>query len=396
MSITSNTTPPYICQWEEYSSALNLDTFHKLLPVHDNILKVLEQVIPSTIIRLSKKHYNQVIPILYRHIKFDSTNTERFFRGWTASEHPQEEIHWSDRQKEMMKYVKTISFLDEKSMLDFNRIILAYHQLIKNDDILTNFFSQITHIQLGQQLVMASGRKWSEGDEASTALAILLGCFNFYLNQYNVCFDVPEDTCAEERNDLSPNTIVTEEEHNRTCHIRAFWDGIHAIFEIVEGLRNEPQTYIFHWPNDGYTMMRGITNLITYRKHHFLNSPIILDLSGMEVEVAFQLSMYIKPSSLFSFVDHEGHKRDTDIHLVASDKKELALLMAVLMGSENPNEGQEAEELLGMVSYYEERIMYWKDEDEENAWKCPCGHGRRKPSEEEEEEVGEDDAKLVK
>ncbi|OCF72362.1 hypothetical protein I204_06741 [Kwoniella mangroviensis CBS 8886] len=311
MFAASNTAPPYISQWEKYSSTLNLDTFRKLLPVHDNILMVLGQVIPATVIRLSKKHYNQIIPILYRHIKFDSFNTERFLRGWTLPGHPQEEIHWNNKQKEMMKHVKTISFLDEGSMIVFNRMIFAYHQLIKNDDILTNFFVQITHIQLGQQLVIASGRKWSEGDDSSTALAILLGSFYFYLNQYNVCFDVPEDTCAEERNNLSPHTIVTEEEHNRTCHIIAFWDGIHAIFEIVEGLRNEPQSYIFHWPNEGYTMMRGISNLITYRNHHFLNSPIILDLSEMEDEGGKRDDVLGKSTSLsfslYSSVNTTGH-----------------------------------------------------------------------------------------
>ncbi|OCF60197.1 hypothetical protein L486_02877 [Kwoniella mangroviensis CBS 10435] len=211
MFAASNTAPPYISQWEKYSSTLNLDTFRKLLPVHDNILKVLGQVIPATVIRLSKKHYNQIIPILYRHIKFDSFNTERFLRGWTLPGHPQEEIHWNNRQKEMMKHVKTISFLDEGSMIVFNRMIFAYHQLIKNDDILTNFFVQITHIQLGQQLVIASGRKWSEGDDSSAALAILLGSFYFYLNRYNVCFDVPEDTCTEERKKL----IIRCESHGR-------------------------------------------------------------------------------------------------------------------------------------------------------------------------------------
>ncbi|WWC97611.1 hypothetical protein V866_004495 [Kwoniella sp. B9012] len=382
MSITSNTTPPYICQWNEYSSTLNLDTFHEVLPVHDNILKVLEQVIPATLIRLSKRHYNQTIPILYRHIKFDFTNTERFFREWTTPEHQQEKIHWSDGQKEMMKHVKTISFLDEKSMLDFNFSLLKFHRLIKNDDNLTNFFAQITHIQFGQQLVIASGRNWSEGDESLAALAILLGSFNLYLDQYNICFNVPEDTCAEERNNLPLDSQVTEEEHNRTCHIIAFWDGIHAIFEVVENPANEPQSYIFHWPNNDHTMMRGINNIITYRKHHFLKSPIILDLSEIDVKAAWQFSTYIKASSLFSFVDHEGIKRDTDIHLLASKTNRSSLEMSLIVDTEYPGERPKEEELVDMVSFYETRVISWKKEDEEKAWECPCGHGRRKPSEE--------------
>ncbi|WVQ64261.1 uncharacterized protein L199_002423 [Kwoniella botswanensis] len=387
MSTTSKATPPYICEWEKYSSTLNLNTFHKLLPVHDNILKVLGQVIPATVIRLSKKHYNQIIPILYRHIKFDSTNTQRFFRGWTVPEHPQEEIHWSEMQKEMMIHVKTISFLDEKTMLDFNINLLKLHRLIENDGILTSFFAQITQLQLDQQLVIASGRNWSEAEdvESPSTLVILLRSFEFYLDRYHVCFNVPEDTCAVEPKDLSPDTKVTEEEHNRTCHIIAFWNGIHAKFEVVEDLRNKPQCYIFHWPNSGHTMTSGITNIITYRQHHFLKSPIILDLTGMDDAIACQLPLYLKPSDLFWFVDHKGDKQDTNIYVIAPNNEEMATMMAVVSRSTNSDVRTRVEEFLNMVSDFEKRVIYWKDEKKEEGWECPCGQGHRKPSEEGEE-----------
>ncbi|WVW81217.1 hypothetical protein I302_103208 [Kwoniella bestiolae CBS 10118] len=94
-----------------------IDDLDQLGPVHTLILHHYQYVDPITLLRVSRKHYNALIPLVYRKVLLDSRMVDKFFYGMLDTK--SDRFTRGEGKLHAIKQIKILQIFDTKSALVF-------------------------------------------------------------------------------------------------------------------------------------------------------------------------------------------------------------------------------------------------------------------------------------
>ncbi|WVQ94115.1 hypothetical protein IAU59_001193 [Kwoniella sp. CBS 9459] len=89
---------------------LDITTLEPLLPVQYLIFAELKELVPLTMLRVSRSLYEELLPAIYTSIRLSEKNIDHFLQGWKLNEAPA-----AKGKKTRGMYTKTLEFADEET-----------------------------------------------------------------------------------------------------------------------------------------------------------------------------------------------------------------------------------------------------------------------------------------